>query len=105
MATNYVEVDTTALQKMGNNLKTSATAIGGQKAQVESLKFGPAQAGRAYAEKGTKVSEGWGHVATWLKNWQTAIDKSGGVYTTSATSYAAVDNSNVKKITAAGVNL
>ncbi|WP_194817423.1 hypothetical protein [Nocardia sp. XZ_19_385] len=102
---NQVTVDTTNLQKIGSNLKTSAANVGNKTADVKDWKFGAAQAGRKYDVAGTKVGNEIGRIATWLKNWQTAIDKTGANITTSATSYASVDDSNVKKITAAGVNL
>ncbi|MEV6273837.1 type VII secretion target [Nocardia sp. NPDC051832] len=106
MATNdKVTVDTTNLQKLGSNLKTSAANIGGKTNDVKDWKFGAAQAGRAYGSEGDKVGAGLSRVGTWLKNWQTAIDKTGSNITTSASSYASVDDANVKKITAAGVNL
>ncbi|MET7768624.1 hypothetical protein [Nocardia sp. NPDC005366] len=100
-----VTVDPTTLGKIGSNLQTSAAIVGGKTADVEGWTFGPGQAGRAYAAEGTKVAGGIGRVATWLKSWQTAVDKTGAQLSSSAGTYASVDDSNVKRIAAAAVDL
>lgn len=105
MANGQVTVDPTALQKLGNNLKTSAANVGGKTADVQGWKFGSAQAGRDYAAEGKKVGDALGRIGTWLQNWQTAVNKMGTQASTSANTYATVDDANVKKITVAGVNL
>ena len=100
-----ITVDPTALRKAASNLKASAADIGTCSADVKGWSFTAAQAGRDYGAEGTKVGGVIGKVETWLKNWQTAIDKTGVQFGASADTYATVDDANVKKITAAGVNL
>ncbi|MFC6009643.1 hypothetical protein [Nocardia lasii] len=102
---DQVTVDPTALRKAGSNLKASAADIGTCAGDVTGWSFTAAQAGREYGAEGTKVGGVIGKVETWLKNWQTAIDKTGAQFAASADAYALVDDDNVKKITAAGVNL
>ncbi|MGW4631704.1 hypothetical protein [Nocardia sp. NPDC004415] len=102
---DQVTVDPTTLRNAGSNLKASAADIGTYTADIKGWSFTAAQAGGNYGAEGTKVGGVIGKVETWLKNWQTAIDKTGAQFTTSADTYATVDDANVKKITAAGVNL
>ncbi|KAF0848354.1 type VII secretion target [Nocardia caishijiensis] len=101
---DQVTVDPTALRKAGSNLKASAADIGVCAADAK-WTFTAKQAGREYGAEGAKVGAVIGKVETWLKNWQTAVDKTGAQMTTSADSYATSDDASVSKITAAGVNL
>ncbi|MFI5499823.1 hypothetical protein ACIA5E_12240 [Nocardia asteroides] len=101
----HVTVDTKQLRALGGNLTTSAGTIGTLNKGIKGWTFSAAQAGNAYAAEGTKLGAVIDRVGTWLQNWETAVAKSGAAYTTSANTYDTVDNDNVTKITAAGVNL
>ncbi|MEU0872385.1 type VII secretion target [Nocardia brasiliensis] len=100
-----VTVDPAVLQQIGANLKSSAAVLGNKVIDARRQDFGAAQAGRSYAAEGAKVHDGLVRFATWLQNWQGAVDKTGTQITTSATTYATVDDANVRKITAVGVQL
>ncbi|WP_405179696.1 hypothetical protein OG225_39080 [Nocardia sp. NBC_01377] len=100
-----VIVDPSTLGRIGGNLRTSAAIVGGKVADVDGSEFGPAQAGREYATEGAGIAAGIDRVATWLKNWQTAVDRTGAQMSASASSYASIDDSNVKRIAAAIIDL
>ncbi|TLF82371.1 hypothetical protein [Nocardia cyriacigeorgica] len=100
-----VKVDPTTLQQIGSNLRASASVLGNRATDIERHEFGPAQAGRLYASEGTKIHDGLARIATWLKNWQTAIDKSGSLMSSNASTYATTEDGNVEKFQATGVQL
>lgn len=104
---SHVTVDPTQLRKLGGNLTTSASTIGtlNKDKGISGWTFTAAQAGTAYGAEGAKFGAVIGQIGTWLTNWETAIARSGNAYTNSANTYSAVDDANVTKITAAGVNL
>ncbi|WP_227984242.1 hypothetical protein [Nocardia spumae] len=101
----HIKVDTVALQQMATNLKGSAGVVDGKAALLTSHTFDGPQAGREYTADGKKVHNSLSRLTTWLKNWQTAIAKTGETMSTSATNYGTVDDSSVEKFTAQGVNL
>ncbi|MGW5310887.1 hypothetical protein ACWEQ0_13565 [Nocardia thailandica] len=102
---SQVKVDTEQLRKLGGNLTTSGAKIKTLNKDISGWSFTAAQAGRAYGDEGAKFGAEIVNIGQWLTQWETAITKSGSVYTTSANNYAAVDDANVVKIKAAGVNL
>ncbi|MEV0707563.1 hypothetical protein [Nocardia aurea] len=100
-----VIVDAATLARIGGDLQTSAAIVGGRAADVDGSEFGPAQAGRGYAAEGAGIAAGMGRVTTGLKNWQSAVDRTGAQMSSSASGYASIDDSNVRKIAAATVDL
>lgn len=101
----HVKVDVVSLQRMATNLKGSAGVLDNKTTELTSHTFGGPQAGRDYTADGVKINHSLGHLTTWLKNWQTAIAKMGETMSTSADTYSTVDDSNVEKFNATGVNL
>ncbi|WP_336085272.1 hypothetical protein [Nocardia sp. SSK8] len=102
---SHVKVDPEQLRKLGGNLTTSGGTIKTLNKDISGWSFTAKQAGRGYGDEGAKLGAEIVNIGAWLTNWETAITKSGNTYTTSANTYSSVDDANVTKITAAGVNL
>ncbi|MGW5570074.1 type VII secretion target [Nocardia thailandica] len=102
---SQVKVDPDQLRKLGGNLTASSGKIKTLNKDISGWSFTAAQAGRAYGDEGTKFGAEIVNIGAWLTHWETAVAKSGTVYTTSANTYSSVDDANVTKIKAAGVNL
>ncbi|MEV4207193.1 hypothetical protein [Nocardia salmonicida] len=102
---SHVTVDPEQLRKLGGNLTTSGGAIKALNKDISGWSFTAAQAGRAYGKEGIDFGAEIVCIGAWLTHWETAVTKSGNAYTTSANTYSSVDDANVTKIKAAGVNL
>ncbi|MEU4598232.1 hypothetical protein [Nocardia sp. NPDC023988] len=102
---SHVRVDPDLLRTLGGHLTTSAGTIKTLNKEVSGWSFTAKQAGRGYGDEGTKFGAEIGNIGAWLTHWETAIAKSGSTYTTSANTYSAVDDANVTKFKAQGVNL
>ncbi|MEV0332997.1 hypothetical protein [Nocardia sp. NPDC050717] len=101
----HVTVDPTQLRKLGGNLTSSGDKIKTLNKDIKGWSFTAAQGGKAYGDEGTKFGAEIVNIGAWLTHWETAVTKTGSAYTTSANTYASVDDANVTKITAAGVSL
>ncbi len=102
---SQVKVDPEQLRKLGSNLTSSGGAIKTLNKDISGWSFTAAQAGRAYGSEGTAFGAEIVSIGAWLTQWETAVTKSGNAYIASANTYSSVDDANVTKINAAGVNL
>ncbi|MEU4706031.1 hypothetical protein AB0G00_06315 [Nocardia salmonicida] len=102
---SHVTVDPEQLRKLGGNLTTSGGAIKTLNKDISAWSFTAAQAGKAYSSEGIAFGAEIVNIGAWLTQWETAVTKSGNSHVASANTYSSVDDANVTKIRAAGVNL